>query len=1150
VSDSDTDFLPTLARHLGLAMQPLAAAVTDLRRFRTFMLSLGWSVDDLPPAYTALGSAVDGALDAVTHLIADPSIDHAMAVLDKVRQLYAALNGIAEAPAGVDPVAFLESIADRIFELLLVDYLMLALPDVWSWCRMTGVITITPTRPAGNRPAFVEKRFHFDQIPAIIADPLSLPQRVYGWGTVDLNIERIVDHLHDVCIALQIPAGIDRLSDPDDAGFSAGLQVPGQTFPKPVSWELRIPIARPVIEDAVLPVDVVVIEFPADEGKLPGLALRPSVPSSLTEELPLADDLKLKIRAGSDIASAFGIIVRPSEVLVRYPFAPGTQPPSAGFGLSLDYNPPAPSVLLGSAGASRIELKGAESGLSFAFTQGELELQLSSEVHGLQAVLALGDQDSFLGSLFAGHDLTIPIQLGIRWSNKRGFTFTGGAGFEVTVAPHLELGPITIDTVHLAVLASLSTGGPPALTAGADVGIHGALGPLGFSIAGVGVKLTATFASGNAGPFDISAGFKPPTGLGVSLDSSLVTGGGFLSHDAATGRYAGILQLRIAKIGLTAIGLLDTKLPDGTPGFSFLIIIAATFPTIQLGYGFTLNGAGGLAAMNRSVAIDAIQAGLRTGTLDQVLFPDNPIANANQILSDIRTIFPPAPGRFVFGPVALLGWGTPTLVHIKLGLVLECPLPLRLVLIGTISVALPKQDEALVELHVDILGVLDLEALRVSLLAILHDSHVAAFAISGDMAFLLDCGSDPALIAAVGGVNPHYQPPAGFPSLQPLTVSLGSGDNPRITLKGYLARTANTSQVGALAELYAEYGGFSIYGWIGFDAMFSYFPFSFITDFSGGVKLSRGSTKLAGVSLSATLSGVSPFHAKGRACVSLWLFDVCVGFDHTFGDLKDIVLGIIDPLPQLVAALGDAASWSSTLPPAAWQAVSVSPPPGATAVLIDPVGSIMLRERVLPLNRTITKFGEGQPSGGAVAYNVTAVQVAGQDIVWTAVQDQFAPAQFADYSDAEKLSLPSFTKMDAGIEIVGTAVTVGAALGTDLVYETRIVDRPWAGQPAPDYPLPLQNQMVMLASGAAARAPFRQAGPEKFSAGGAATGPAVMIGDEPFVIAGVEDLAVRASFGTGLSQIDAHDALARHLTSHPEDRGTLQVVPAAEAAGG
>ena len=31
--------------------------------------------------------------------------------------------------------------------------------------------------------------------------------------------------------------------------------------------------------------------------------------------------------------------------------------------------------------------------------------------------------------------------------------------------------------------------------------------------------------------------------------------------------------------------------------------------------------------------------------------------------------------------------------------------------------------------------------------------------------------------------------------------------------------------------------------------MFSYIPFSFVTDFSGGVKLSRGKTKLAGVSL-------------------------------------------------------------------------------------------------------------------------------------------------------------------------------------------------------------------------------------------------------------------------------------------------------------
>ncbi|GAB3960416.1 hypothetical protein GCM10027614_82220 [Micromonospora vulcania] len=50
-------------------------------------------------------------------------------------------------------------------------------------------------------------------------------------------------------------------------------------------------------------------------------------------------------------------------------------------------------------------------------------------------------------------------------------------------------------------------------------------------------------------------------------------------NDPDNGRYAGILQLKIGDIvTVTAIGLVTTKLPDGSPGFSLLVIITATFP--------------------------------------------------------------------------------------------------------------------------------------------------------------------------------------------------------------------------------------------------------------------------------------------------------------------------------------------------------------------------------------------------------------------------------------------------------------------------------------------------------------------------------------------------------------------------------------------
>src|SRR5262249_40153604 len=177
------------------------------------------------------------------------------------------------------------------------------------------------------------------------------------------------------------------------------------------------------------------------------------------------------------------------------------------------------------------------------------------------------------------------------------------------------------------------------------------------------------------------------------------------------GQYAGVLDVSLAeKVQVKIIGVIDTVLPDGSRGFSFLLIITFDFPPIQLGFGFTLNGVGGLGGVNRTMNPDALHAGFRAHTLNSVLFPPDPIANAPQIITNIENFFPPAEGRYLFGPMLELGWGTPTLITLAIGVILEVPDPVRLVLLGLIDAGLPTMDAALVELHIDVLGVMDFGA--------------------------------------------------------------------------------------------------------------------------------------------------------------------------------------------------------------------------------------------------------------------------------------------------------------------------------------------------------------------------------------------------------------------------------------------------------
>src|SRR5262249_13711596 len=227
---------------------------------------------------------------------------------------------------------------------------------------------------------------------------------------------------------------------------------------------------------------------------------------------------------------------------------------------------------------------------------------------------------------------------------------------------------------------------------------------------------------------DLSFGFKPPAGIGLNIDAKVVTGGGYLFFDPAHEQYTGVLQLHIqGGIAVTAIGLLTTRMPDGSRGFSLVAIIAGQFPPLQLGLGFTLSGLGGLLALNRTVAVDVLRAGIRNNTLGSILFPPDPVANAPRIISDLHAVFPPARDRFVFGPMARIGWGSPTILTLDLGLIFEIPDPVRLLVLGRLQAVLPDENHALVRLRMDALGVIDVERGQLALDATLFDSRLFSF---------------------------------------------------------------------------------------------------------------------------------------------------------------------------------------------------------------------------------------------------------------------------------------------------------------------------------------------------------------------------------------------------------------------------------------
>ncbi len=50
--------------------------------------------------------------------------------------------------------------------------------------------------------------------------------------------------------------------------------------------------------------------------------------------------------------------------------------------------------------------------------------------------------------------------------------------------------------------------------------------------------------------------------------------------------------------------------------------------------------------------------GVRTNSIQSIMFPQDVMANAPRIISDLQAIFPPQEGIFLIGPMAKIGWGS------------------------------------------------------------------------------------------------------------------------------------------------------------------------------------------------------------------------------------------------------------------------------------------------------------------------------------------------------------------------------------------------------------------------------------------------------------------------------------------------------------
>lgn len=832
---------------------------------------------------------------------------------------------------------------------------------------------------------------------------------------------------------------------------------------------------------------------------------------------------------------------------------------AAGLSVSAEIaRPPGAPPLLRFGAASGIHVELGDLALSgtlkVAATSPHVTGGVRLAVKGLQLAVNAAPSDGFLKSSLPAQGFGGVCDLALQWSGDGGLKFEGKAGLEFALSLGKTIGPITIQELTIGLTAS-----ERGLELVGAVGIRLALGPLIATIDKIGLRLLlGPAAKGAVGP-RLDIGFKPPRGVGFVVDANAVVGGGFLFFDVDAGQYGGILQLEVkGGISIKAIGLITTKMPDGSPGFSLLVIIAVEFSPIQLGYGFTLNGVGGLAGFNRTMKIAVLRDGIKNRTLDSIMFPPNPLANAQKIISDLQAVFPPAPGRFVFGPMVKLGWGA-GMLQIEIGLIVELPSPLRLAIIGKLHVKLPPlqqggddaESKNIVELHLDVLGILDFDQSEASVDAVLYNSRLVLFPITGGMAMRLRWGSSPVFLLAIGGLNPRFPPPPAFPRVDRLGLNLsyeGSGLRAYLRLELYLAVTPNSLQFGARIDAYAEVAKAKVAGFLGFDALIEFNPFFFIVDLYGGVTVEAFGFNF-NVDILLVLSGPKAFIGDGHATINfLGKHEVPIHF--LIGDEGPIAaLPLVNPLEELKSALGDLRNWSATLPNGGSMLVTfrqLSPKELKDKVLAHPLGELSVRQKVLPFGIALERFGAGKPtSPGPFEISEFRLGTAGTKITVEsrfALRDAFARGQFVDLTEDEKLSSPVFEDFRCGQRSISTGALSyrkEAKQTATCEYDVVVIDNKEAQQKRSGGKSAIEEDAFLRAAqfGAAGRTPMKSMGSVRF----AAPAQGIKVLRPKYALAGTEDMLIRGTDTFG-SYTEAAAARGRGVT------GAWQVVEAHEIA--
>lgn len=1158
----------------------------------------------LPPGALDKAKAKRPELSGIDEYINDvnPSVEKILVAFDAIDAYVGFWRNVFQAARTEDSSLVVDELVYRLFQITTVELIKFDYPRLYAWMRFLGVIqqdlrltleeVFAPEVPANiftaeyfeAWKAVFERnylRFRLEQAADIVEEPdagLPASQRirqrqlgfdVFGFSDLFLGVpivvlvilkERLERALH---VKIEFFYGWELPPHPQP--LPCPTPQPGGTIPLSEhiasrGSTLRISVPAGLAESASATLTQFLL---ADaDGRLGWLlSLRGAVTftgQAGSKERPLNVTGRIDARDGLDV------ILRLSGD-DRFSFTDFTDPPSAGMRVAIEpAQTSARSRVFSIPETTGTRLEIGE--FSFSVDVSADGLKVKAVVRKSAFVITPAEADAFIEEALGSKETRIEFDIGAAVDSENGFYLEGGSRLATTIAVNKAAGPVKVQSVQLSLHPHSSANGSE-LRFAALTSLRFTLGFLQISVEQIGFTLDAGSSSGPAPEDSLqllssllylrNPGFRPPSGIGILVDSCAATGGGFLFHDAENEQYAGAFQLEICqRVSVKAVGLLTTRLPDGRKGFSLLIIASAEFdPPLGPILGVSLFGVGVLVGIHRTLDADALRDGLRNRVLDAILFPEDPVANAGRVVNAVGSVFPAARGRYLVGISAKLGFGRPPIAILELAVVWEGGESPKWAVVGQLHVELPRGSPTkILELHVDGAGIWDLDRGEFSLDARLYDSHLAFATFNGDVALRTRKGDDSYFLFSAGGYHPEFAVPAGFPTLERIRFSLVDTEHARLYLTGYVAITSNTRQVGAEVGLFLKGGPISLECVLSFDALFDD-DVGFVIDFDLEVKIKFKGRTLFGIDVYGRFTGPEPKHVVAELSIDLFLFSIGWSFDRTWGrELPPSELPQVDPLPELIAALQDTRNWSAELPSRGRTLVTLRKRPDSGQVLVHPLSGVEVRQGVVPLGIRIDRFAGNAVPGGQ-RFDITGVAIGGRPVPELQMLDElFAAADYLQLTDDEKLTRPSFEALPAGVALQPEGITFGGQRPETATHPAvsemdfeEVIFGAGGGEVRSPATGTVSGRAATLAAafGPAARSPLRITGLGRFQA--PPTGPRLHRGG--YVVARMDNLRMVRIDGAAAAQsfTAARQALERHRVANPRTARALQVVPTFEA---